>query len=91
MQAVPIPVPGHIDVVSPLFELELELLEDLVAVAVPDLAVDRDLDRTGVGPADLDRADVRVENELAAGLDRERLRDDVLLAPVGHHRHHRHR
>jgi hypothetical protein len=88
MHAVPLAVPGHVNVVPPLFELELELPEDLFAVAVPDLALDRDLDRTGVGPADLDGPDIRVENELSARFDHERLPDDVLLAPVCHSRHH---
>ncbi len=42
-------LPRHVDVVSPLLEVELEVLEDPVRVAASDLPENRDRDRLGRG------------------------------------------
>jgi len=73
---------GHVNVVSPLFEVQLEVFKDLIVVAVPDLALDRDVDGPGRGAPDLDRADVRVEDEFPAGFDFEGFCDRVVLAGI---------
>ena len=79
---MPVAVPCHVDVVPALFERKPELLEGLVPVAVLDLAVNRNVHSAGVRSANLDGADVRVEEEPSARRHLERLGDDVFFACV---------